>query len=668
LIARASDPPLGITTEQYEAMFVPKEMREINLFVIEQDIGVVTRTIARLGMLHLLDVSYLGERLPVEHADRRELIRSYSALDRRLEALLDSVAPARMPAADEVEAAPERSLDQLEDRVRRAEQEIDPVTERIVKVSEEVEYLAPLIQQLELLSPLDIAIEDLQTLDYLYLAAGSLPAANLDRLETSLFHLPHVILPFQEAEGHIATFVFAAKDQAEVLNRALRSAYFTPFELPVEFSGPLTAVLEQMRQKTSEFQQEKRELQAQLADLWHKWGAELLSLAKRARTERYLAEAMEHFGRTGHVYLIAGWIPEASLQRFMAQVGAVTEGRVIGDVNEPGSIKRAEQTIPCALDNPPLIRPFEQIITIYGQPSYDEIDPTPLLAVTFLLMFGMMFGDVGHGALLAVTGGLIASGLVPQLRSVQSFGSILLGCGLVSTLFGFLYGSLFGLEGILPPLWLSPLHSMLSLLIASVAFGVVVLNIGFLCNGINAWRARDWQNLLFSGNGLAGFLLYWAMLGTVISFARVIRLGIVPLLVVAVVAILVIALGEPLGNLLNRERPVFGTGLFSYLIQVFFELFETIIAFLSNTLSYVRLGAFAVAHIGLTSIVFILADLAQGVAPLRWLVIILGTLGVVAFEGLIVGIQTLRLEYYEFFNKFFRGVGIPYRPLSLPEA
>jgi V/A-type H+/Na+-transporting ATPase subunit I len=154
----------------------------------------------------------------------------------------------------------------------------------------------------------------------------------------------------------------------------------------------------------------------------------------------------------------------------------------------------------------------------------------------------------------------------------------------------------------------------------------------------------------------------------VLSFAGVINISLLPLLVVAAVTLVAIALVEPLRRLLAGERPLLSDSAGSFLVQAFFELFETVIAFLSNTLSYVRLGAFAVAHIGLTLIVFILADLAGGIAPLRWIVIVLGTIAVVAFEGLIVGIQTLRLEYYEFFNKFFQGTGISYRPLDLPEA
>ena len=649
-------------------MFAPEKMLEINLFVSEQDINPVTRTVARMGLLHLLDVSYLGERLPVEHSDRRDTIRAYAALDRRIQALIESITIAGPPAEGEVEATALRRQDQLREAVDEFEQQIRPTIERLATVEEEVEYLTPLIRQLALLSPLDIALEDLQTLDYLYLAAGSLPLANLDRLETSLFHLPHVILPFEEVDDHVAILAFASKNRSEVLDRALKSAYFVPFELPLQFSGPINDVLDELRASVDRFEREREKLHASLDRHWQECGRELLALRKRVHIEQLLAEATEHFGHTGHAYLIAGWIPARRWPHLLNEINRVTEGRVASEANRPEVLQRASRTVPSGLHNPRLLRPFEQVTTIYGVPSYHELDPTPILAITFVIMFGMMFGDVGHGFMIAGSGALIASGRLPQLRGWKAYGSILIACGLSSMMFGFLYGSVFGDETLLPALWLHPLQDILTLLIVSVAFGVVVLNIGFLFSLINAWRARDLGTLFFGPNGLAGFLLYWAILAAVLSFAGVISISHLPLLVIAAITLLAIALVEPFRRLLAGERPLLSDGLGSFLVQAFFELFETVIAFLSNTLSYVRLGAFAVAHIGLTLIVFILADLAGGIAPLRWLVIVLGTIAVVAFEGLIVGIQTLRLEYYEFFNKFFQGTGISYRPLDLPEA
>ena len=324
-------------------MFRSKEMREINLLVAERDVTAVTRAIAHLGMLHLLDVSYLAPQLPIEAVDQQELIRTYDAQEKRLNALIEAIFQGKPPDMGGAKAASERDLDQIEARIRQAEQEIKPVIKRIAEIGQEMKYLALLVHQLELLGPLDIAIEDLQKLEYLHLAVGSLPAANLDRLHTSLFHLPHAILPFRREDGWVAIFAFAAKDKAEILERALKSAYFSPFELPKELSGPLSKALQQTREKIAELMEEKEDLVNQLAELRRKWGSALLSLKKRVRINHMLAEATEHFGRTEYVYLIAGWLPKESVPTFLTKMKDLTDGRMVSEVNEPQSVLGARR-------------------------------------------------------------------------------------------------------------------------------------------------------------------------------------------------------------------------------------------------------------------------------------------------------------------------------------
>jgi V/A-type H+-transporting ATPase subunit I len=174
---------------------------------------------------------------------------------------------------------------------------------------------------------------------------------------------------------------------------------------------------------------------------------------------------------------------------------------------------------------------------------------------------------------------------------------------------------------------------------------------------------------VFDKNGIVGLALYWTLWGIVISIA----LGrSVPgiLFGLALLWIVVLFLAEPLTNVLQRRRPIFEGRLAETMVQSFFELFEALIGYVSNTLSYVRLGAFAVAHAGLSMVVFMLADML-GTGPsmivVRAIVIVLGNLAIVGFEGLIVAIQTLRLEYYELFGKFYAGEGVPFTPLVLPD-
>jgi V/A-type H+-transporting ATPase subunit I len=210
----------------------------------------------------------------------------------------------------------------------------------------------------------------------------------------------------------------------------------------------------------------------------------------------------------------------------------------------------------------------------------------------------------------------------------------------------------------------------MQILVVAIGAGVVLLTVGFLLGILNAWRARDWGRLLFDHNGVAGLVLYWTLIGlSAAIFVRGFPVRPLVFVVPAVVAGLTVMFSELLTRLIAGHRPLVEGGLGTYAISTVFELFETLISFFSNSLSYVRVGAFAVAHGGLSAVVFILAEM---VSPTRglgyWIVVALGNLFIIGFEGLIVGIQTMRLEYYEFFSKFFAGGGMRYQPISLLPA
>jgi V/A-type H+-transporting ATPase subunit I len=162
---------------------------------------------------------------------------------------------------------------------------------------------------------------------------------------------------------------------------------------------------------------------------------------------------------------------------------------------------------------------------------------------------------------------------------------------------------------------------------------------------------------------VAGIWLYWALLGGGVAIWKGLALSRSLWAMLVLIPTLIIFFHEPLNRWVVGRRPLVEAGWGEYLVLTFFELFETLIGYISNTLSFVRLGAFAVAHEGLSQVVLLLAGMAG--SAWSWPIIALGTLIIVAFEGLIVSIQTLRLEYYEFFSKFYKGTGHPYKPLHI---
>jgi V/A-type H+-transporting ATPase subunit I len=256
---------------------------------------------------------------------------------------------------------------------------------------------------------------------------------------------------------------------------------------------------------------------------------------------------------------------------------------------------------------------------------------------------------------------------------MASLGTIVMICGLTAIVFGFLYGSIFGFEEILPEspffsklIWMQPIHHITDILLVAIGAGVVILSIGFLLNIYNAWVARDWARLFFDPNGIAGLVLYWSLLGLALSIALP---GFpVPTPVFVVLAILggvAVMFSEFFKHLVDGHRPLIEGGIGMFLFQSVVELFEKLISLFSNSMSYVRVGAFAVAHAGLSGAIFVLGEMVGGNGGIGyWIVVVLGNIFIVGFEGLIVGIQTMRLHYYEFFSKFFTGGGAPYEPLT----
>ncbi|HEX7393491.1 MAG TPA: V-type ATPase 116kDa subunit family protein, partial [Anaerolineaceae bacterium] len=211
-----------------------------------------------------------------------------------------------------------------------------------------------------------------------------------------------------------------------------------------------------------------------------------------------------------------------------------------------------------------------------------------------------------------------------------------------------------------------PTDNIITILVIAIGAGLVILSIGFLLGIYNAWRMKEWGKMLFDHNGVAGLVLYWSILGLAGSVTGILPIPSIVFVVLLVLSGIAIMFAEVFKNLLEGHRPLIEGGIGTYLIQAFFELFEALITYLSNSLSYVRVGAFAVAHGGLSSAILILATLVSADKGIGyWIVVLIGNIFIIGFEGLIVGIQTMRLSYYEFFSKFFTGGGARFEPLKL---
>ncbi len=358
-------------------------------------------------------------------------------------------------------------------------------------------------------------------------------------------------------------------------------------------------------------------------------------------------------------YILCGWM---SVQDSDALQKAISDDAkvllFIENTENAGS-----STPPTKLKNPKIFRPFEMYIRMYGLPAYNEIDPTIFVSLTYAFIFGAMFGDIGQGLVL-LFGGL----LIYKTRRMD-LAAIIASAGIFSTFFGFMYGSFFGFESE-HPIWLSPKTQMITLpfvgklntvFVVAIAFGMALVLLSMIFHVINAVKARDTENIWFDHNAVAGLIFYGALTVTVFLYMSGHRLPATAILVVVfVVPLILIVLKEPLTNKINKKKDLIEGSIGMFLVQGFFELFEVLLSYFSNTISFVRIGAFAVSHAAMMEVVLMLAGAESG-SP-NWIVVVLGNIFVCGLEGLIVGIQVLRLEYYELFSRFYKGNGREFKP------
>ena len=320
---------------------------------------------------------------------------------------------------------------------------------------------------------------------------------------------------------------------------------------------------------------------------------------------------------------------------------------------------------PTKLKNIKLLKPFEMYIKMYGLPAYGEMDPTWFLALTYSFIFGAMFGDVGQGLFLFIGGALLYKFKKMDLAGIISC------AGIFSTMFGFLYGSFFGFEDVLPALWLKPMSAMTAVpfvgklntvFVVAVGFGMFLILICMIFNIINSFRNGDVEKTWFDANAVAGLVFYGSIVAVIgLMMAGKSLPGGIVLGIMFGVPLILMFLKEPLTNLVQKKAEIMPAQKGVFFVQSFFEMFEVLLSYLSNTISFLRIGAFAVSHAAMMEVVLMLAGAENGAAP-NWIVIVLGNLFVCAMEGLIVGIQVLRLEYYEIFSRFYKGSGREFRP------
>ncbi len=438
-----------------------------------------------------------------------------------------------------------------------------------------------------------------------------------------------------DTQAQVFIGVAATRDLPE-LERAGHQRGMRFLGVPGELDGLPRHAGAQLRAMRTALSDKARGLREQIASVGEQAG-----IAAAARDlARYLwAAEVVGTGVVGARFVwLGGWVANA---RYRELLDTLRAGAVPFLANRDAAGEHGVP--PVLLDNPGWLRRFEVFASAFGVPAHDDVDPTPVLALTTPLMFGYMFGDVGQGAVLLVLGAL--------LRHRLPLAALLVPAGASSILFGFVFGSVFGNEHLLAPLWVTPLSAPLVVLGVPLLVGFALIGTGMLLAAVQAhWQASAGR--------------WWRR-----EFPIAVCYGALPLAVAnwragAALAALAIA-GALLERAVSGHRAAGVLGALSGVARGVAQLLETLAQLAINTLSFVRLGAFALAHAGLGTAVMSLAG-ASGNVVTAAVIVIVGNAVIVALEGLVVSIQTTRLVMFEFFRRFYTGRGSRFDPLAPP--
>ncbi|MCH5295147.1 MAG: ATPase [Treponema sp.] len=649
-------------------------MRLVELMVLKQDIHGVLKYLGTLGEFQFqndLDSPDVSER-PGEtlNPDGEIFVRL-----EKIRAALD------LPELTGYTNAIELPVPEDHDEALRLIESAETINAREQEALHEKKRLEDAYNEVLAFANLKVSYAELESLSFLTMRIGKVDEGSVDSLKAALGSRA-IILPLGNDSTRI--MVACAKNARFFLDGELKKAGFVELQIPKDFKGVPDDVLLTLGKEKAETSAALMEAEAERRNFAETHKDRIYRLLQRYSVGSQVYEVESRLESTEMVYRITGWIPAYRSREVMKTLDELTKGRTAMREfmpDEVAGVMNGSEKVPVKLKHGKIVSAFERMIFSYGSPLYGTVDPTPFVAIFFTVLFGIMFGDAGQGLVFLLAGILMHFKLL-KLGGWEKFSVIFICIGVSSTVMGLLTGEFFANETLLEPFsrWVTglfgePRDAILPMMPQSdpdsikrmflffgftVGVGFIINSCGIIINIINQLALKRWGKALFGKTGITGAVFFWY----VIVFAlRVALLGHSPAAydwIVIGLTLFLTAFGEPFGRLVDKERPVLENGLFAAVIAAVVEIVEVVSSYLSNTVSFLRVGAFALAHAVLGFIISMMSSLAPAAGAVA--ISIIGNVIVVVLEGMIVAIQVVRLQYYEFFSKFFSETGREFRP------
>ena len=562
-------------------------------------------------------------------------------------------------------ADPSISIEDSIQTITKAVADLQEIDDAYVSVDSERSRLQTSLDKIRPFDGLDFDVNKILHFKAIKFRFGRIAKEYISKFERYVYdNVDTLFYKCHTDENYVWGVCFLPARQSDKIDAIYKSMHFERVYLPDEYEGTPHDAIMKLNTQLANLDQKLKERDQKKADYLNTKKQLLYSSYIKLKNQasnfdiRKLAACTENHTT---FYILCGWMAQKNAAALAKEVEHDENLYCIIEDDQHNILSKP----PTKLKNPKIFKPFEMFVEMYGLPNYHEFDPTIFVALTYTFIFGWMFGDVGQGLCLLIGGFLLYHFKKINLAAIIGY------AGIFSTFFGFMFGSFFGFEDVLPAIWMRPVTQMTELpfigklntvFIFAIAFGMLIIVITMILHIINAIRQKDFEGTWFDTNGVAGLVFYASAILVIVLFMteNPIPAGIV-LAVMFIVPLILIGFKEPITHLLLKKKSSEHTGPVMTVVQAFFELFEVLLSYFSNTLSFVRIGAFAVSHAAMMEVVLMLAGAENGASP-NWIVIILGNAFVCGMEGLIVGIQVLRLEYYEMFSRFYKGDGRPFKP------
>ncbi|MCL2135059.1 MAG: hypothetical protein FWH37_05845 [Candidatus Bathyarchaeota archaeon] len=664
-------------------MLLPERMISTSVTCLKRDVEEVLETLSNFGEFHIIEEASDD----IDKSEYRNVIQKVEEAIINVDALIKQFTNEKAGLFDlfkdekttktVVTASNWQTLaESIIQKISTVFKETEEVKNSLTLLGKEKEQLTHTKDKLSIMETINADFASMKELNLIHVIFASVPTRNIEGLQTALANKP-IYVNYHKL-GKDSNFICVAIPDTHYVNidKLLKTYHAETFQIPKNLPDNTKEAIEEINNQLKINAEKEKECTDKLNKIGEENKKDFAIWKETTENFLLLYSTKAKIVQSGPYATIKGFTPEEKFSTLGGELSKKLDGKIIVTKNEETSTigeHKHETPVkampPTKIKNNRFVKPFEELTKLYGLPKYNELDPTPIMAITFPILFGLMFGDLGHGLLLLV-GGLVLGKLIKKGQGIKNLCYIMAACGLAACITGVLFGEFFG-QQIFAPLWYSPAENIFKFLMFCLYVGIAQIMIGIaleLGNYIVNHKIADAAltsipKMAFYIGGI--YVIYNYQLDFAAWLSGPILAAIIPFIILVVGKPAYLAIVKPANPSGEHEE-------MDNLTNRLFEGGDFFTRLLGNTISYSRILALLMAHWALMLVVYEIANIVGTASILTMIlstfIIIFGNIFVLALEGLIVFIHTLRLHFYEWFSKFYIGSGTVFTPFKKKQA